>query len=280
MNTEKIKSIVRVILATVTVIAILFGVNKHILGNFRGQSNVDARHINADNESANNKSVMGTVSKTLAIDEDIKNLNLDLSLGSVSIECGDTPSVSYELPAKFAPSLSVKDGMLQMVSEKSSSIFPGISMSDNYGVTIILPIGTKLDKASLNLDLGELNVSGLEVDDFSAEVDFGDINIDNIKAESFSIDEDMGDINIDNISATTLSVKQSAGDVAIDSCTAKDVTADSDLGSISFDGDCDSLTASCSMGDIDVTTKRDVNEMKLNLDVDLGAISVNGNEYK
>ncbi|RKM61244.1 hypothetical protein D6855_04965 [Butyrivibrio sp. CB08] len=141
------------------------------------------------------------------------NIDINLSVGDVTVEKGTDYSIEYCFPEKIQPEYGVKDGTLVIEGKEVKTI------SDN-----------KLSKTYLIITVPE-------------EMDLKDV----------SISVAMSDVNVDDIHADKLKGKTSMGDVYVKRCEFSDAKWDCAMGYVSFDGKYNKLNLESSMGDIKVS---------------------------
>ncbi len=267
MNTNKNIRMISLILSIITAIAVFVGLYINVFGG-------------RDEDVKSFKSLGEIETGQVAITGDVKSLSVNLDAAELTIEYGDTPMVEYTMPEKLVPSIDYSNGALVLKNEVNTNISMGSlkelnEISKNIKLTIILPRGAKLDDFNLDIDFGDVHVNGIEARDYNVDCDMGNIEIDGLISKDLSIDAAMGNIEIDNLSCHEVIISADMGNVELRNAIFDEGQFDCDMGNIEVEGDFKKVTADCDMGNIDLNSKTDYKDMDLELDVDLGEITVN-----
>lgn len=284
-NYEKIKAIILITMAVVTVLAIGAGSLIRSSRVFKPQKG------------------LGSVEEgTIEISDAFDSISVDMSVVEFDIQYGDTASIYYKVPQKLIPKMNVKEKTLEIKSiagdVKRSEDLRNMA-SQNYQVTLTIPKNTDYVSIAISVNCGNINLEQIKAESISVDADLGQINIDGIECSDCAISAALGDINLNSAIAKNLVIDADCGNIVVDGIEADEVIADNsmgnieikqakaekgefglDMGNLTIDGDFDEITAGCSMGSIEITTDRPESQMKLDLDVDMGSARVNGKEWK
>lgn len=265
-NMNKIKVIVGITLSILTTIAIVFGTYTHIFKN---------------NHIKDYKISLGSgekYSETVDVKEKFNSLEMDVDVAEINIEYGDEFKLSYDLPKELKPEINVNNNKLVIKSKSNAKVTPNLNFT-GYKIDLILPYDTKLDEIGISLALGDLNINDISVTSMNIDVSCGNININDLTAQKIKVLEDLGDIAVGDVTCNELEIIQSAGDVDVSDSKMDNITVESSMGDINISGTINKVKAEGSLGDINVNSSVDENKMELDLDVDLGDITVNGKKY-
>lgn len=290
-NMEKIKSIILIVLSVITVIVIGVGVTLR----FRKPADGKLFGIKVGQNWGS------TVVDTINLDGDIEDVVVDMNIAAVEFEYGEKISVSYELPEKLVPKVELSGGQLSIKNiNKVVSGFDDLKniTSDDYKVTITIPEGTELQIVDIKVDCGDLEINDIKVVDFTVSGDCGNIEVDNLTADTCEIHADLGNIELDKIQCKNMNLSADCGNLEVSDSSMEEINVvcsmgnieltrvdfeegdfDNDMGDIKVDGDFSVITADCSLGSIKIDTNKDITDVKLNLNVDLGDIEVNGQKW-
>ena len=257
------KRIYIIIIWVITLIVIIFGIYRFI----------DAGSFNLFSFGDSNM-----VTKTEAISADITELDIDVDSANVIFEEGDTPSITYTFPEKSEVNLT-NDGSKVMFKEnnnKSNVIIFGSGKKKEVKVT--LPRDRQLVRINTKTDSGNLEINNVKCDDIITNLDSGNFHVNNVAARNLKAEADSGNIVV-NSNIENMNVEVDSGNVEVNG-TVEKIDAKADSGNIELKGDLHIINAKADTGNITIDSKKPESEMVLNLEIDLGKITVNGNKYK
>lgn len=241
MNQKTFVKLYTSIIWTVTLVLVLVGIGQHIGGIF---------------DFGSKKAIENTV----AVNETIKKVVLDVDAGDVVIKQGDKFEVTYKYPEKYAPKVTISafDKTLEIKQKQNKMV--SNNKSDLYRMEITIPEGTKFISTSMNLDYGRLVVSDLEATNITANCDAGDFEVKDCTASNMDVNVDMGEINIKDSTITTIS-------------------ANADMGDVNLDVDAETVNAHCDMGNVTIKTVKTGDEVSIKAHCNLGKVTVNGKDW-
>ena len=206
----------------------------------------------------------------------ISDINVDVDLADLNIEYGSEFKVNINDYQKIIePKVTLNDGKLEITQKNSVNV----RYFKDCQIKIVLPKDTTISSAHITASAGDIDIDGVNFDTLKIDADAGDIDINEVTANDFVIEADAGDIDVSKSVFETVKVTTDAGAVEMEAVTATSGTFDADMGSIDINGDFEKITASCEMGDIDITVP-DANKVDFDLDCELGSIKVNGSKWK
>ena len=280
-NLENIKNNIRIGLAILVIISIVIGVYVNIIGiGNKGKDNKEnqvdvATETIVDSEDDNVKSESF---------DNVESIVVELAAGDLEVSYGnvDKISVDYSMPNNMAPEIKIDNGVLSIRKKDTSNKKWNFLKSGKLvgNISVIIPRDAELANVDIDVEYGDVEVKDVRADLINLALECGDIDIKSIEATTICIEESLGDINIDKINCDKIEINQSAGDITVDDSSIKTTEVKSSLGDVDLSGDLEEVSVKSSMGDIDVKSDKAESEMKLDLNVDAGNISVNGRDYK
>lgn len=229
------------------------------------------------------KDLMKTDEMTVVKTDKFEDMDINLAVGDLEIVYGDDYMVSYNYPAKIEPNVKSENGKLVITqNSKMNNIsllnFDGLkSLKDmDYDIVITIPNDTKLSDVSLNLDMGEITFADITMEDLTIDADMGNVEISKSTMKNVSVDADMGNVELTDLIFDKAECDADMGNIEIKGSTFDKAECDADMGSIQIAGDFNEVTANCSMGSVSVDTKKDIDDVKLDLSADMGSVTVNG----
>lgn len=260
---NKGKRIYLIIIWSITLIVILFGIYRFI-GN--GAWNIFS---------------FGSgkyVEKTEDLSADITELDVDVRSANVIIEEGNTPSIYYSFPEKSEISILNENGKVSFRENSNNNNLVLFGNGKKKEVRITVPRDRQLSKINAKTHSGNIDINNVKCDDIITNLDSGNLKISSVTSRNLKTDADSGNIivnsNIENVDATA-----DSGNIEFDGNIEK-INVKADSGNINLKGDYHIIDAKADSGNITIDSKRPESEMVLNLDVDSGKITVNGNKYK
>lgn len=205
--------------------------------------------------------------------ESFSDVDIDMPIGEVKIEEGDSYSLKCVFPKKLIPEYEVKNGTLEIRGKDSRALYgdhePDISL------TVTVPKEADLNAVTINCGMGNLAVNGLSGKKLDIDTNMGDITANNDTFETVVLSNSMGDVNLYNITADTLNGATTMGSAKISYSTIEDVNWNSSMGDVDLFGNYDKIRISDSMGNIDVNSEKD---WKGVLCTSMGYVTVNGQD--
>ena len=171
------------------------------------------------------------------IDGSVKNIDVDLALGELTVEKGDKNQVEIycDVP-KLMPEYELKNDTVYITSPDAK--INNINSQSGIKVTITLTD---------------------DIENLDAQLSLGDLNFENISASK------------------KVDVTLNLGDLDVKNCTTEEMKVQADLGEVKItDCDATSSDIACSMGDVKVELPSSVEDYNLDLNVSLGELKVNG----
>lgn len=228
-----------IIIWSITLLCIIFGT----MGHFGGWLFSSAGKMVENTETFN-----GNVSEVI----------IDADVAELEVSYGHELSVSYSYPEKYLPKVSMKDGVL-LVEQRAKNYKPS-NASNSCEMAVVIPKRTQLKN-------------------FEAQVRFGEVDVKDVESDVVKVDADCGDVEVSNITAESGVCTLNLGDLDVSNGTFKYLTVSLDMGDLDVNADFDTLDAHCDLGDMDIQTSRDLDDVKIKANCDLGDIKVNGEKW-
>lgn len=238
----------------ITIVCIIIGSSVHIF-NFMENTFLD-----------NLSSKLSGAGSIVEHSEDLSStafseIQLDMSVMSVTIEKGNSYTISYHCPEKLVPTYEVKDNILYVSQTKNVT---WNNSSKKCSMTITIPA----DVEPYPVITGQIDVGSFYMEDMAASslditADVGDIEISDVQSDSTKITADVGDVSLTDVTSSSLILKADVGDVDLERCSFGTLDVQSDVGDVDV---------------INIPDKQE--EFHFDVATDLGDIEVNGIDYK
>jgi DUF4097 and DUF4098 domain-containing protein YvlB len=161
----------------------------------------------------------------------------ELDIMNLTIQTGKEYSISYSCPQKLIPVYSISDDGTLTIKQKGGYI------SGYHGqeckVTIVVPEKTSLEKLDVNVDAGNLILSGITAENVDIEADAGNVKMENASLGKVVSSVDAGNLTMSDTAFDSLDAESDAGNVTlsgIDSVNEYSIQASTDLGKVTIAG--------------------------------------------
>ncbi|SDM46549.1 DUF4097 family beta strand repeat-containing protein [Lachnospira pectinoschiza] len=231
---NKTKKKYKLVLYTITLVAILIGLYIHVI----------------------RYSIGGALGKNLSQDftgEEVNSIELDTDTATTKIVYGDEFNVKYSVSRGSDVKVELEDGKLN-VKENSSTKVVGISFlaSESGVITITLPYNTNLDKIDVDLAAGNLNIEDINSEEIDIKSDVGNTKLNGITTEKLNIDSSVGNVKITDGSADDCTISVNTGNIKITDCDIETGSCTSQVGNIKISGNVGDLKASSKLGNVKI----------------------------
>lgn len=253
------KNIYLIIIAVITIGCIVFGTYYHTknisFGSIRKLINGEGISFSfnddgfswdgADDEDGRDgesKVIKGTINQT---PDEFSSIDIDANVMAVSIVTGSKFEVESTFNRDYLkPTIEVKNGVL-----KINQHMPKRTRGNNNSKTIIrVPRFTTLDKVDVSLNVGEVNIEGIEGSVCDINNNVGEIDLDDVNFDKIDINTNVGEININLLGAISeydIDVSTDVGAVNVDGknykrrysskgTTKKSIDAKSNVGEVNI----------------------------------------------
>jgi len=273
MNNNKnngFKTAYMIIITVVTVGCIIAGTVIHAGGWFFRSSNF-WKNFNWKSEYTVDAGDQVKVEETLS---NFDKIDLSMSIGDITVKEGNSYSIYYKYPEKWAPKFSVENGELIVSNNDIKNVNFGLN-SDNFNCELIItvPKGTRISDAEISNSMGETKIYDIDFDELTIDASMGEVTVDNCKADTLEIDNSMGDINVTRVDFDYMNLNLSMGSAKVKECNGNKFECDNSMGAVKYEGTIEKVNVSNSMGDIELETKSD---WKGRLETSMGDVKVNG----
>lgn len=199
----------------VTIICILIGVNRFIIGNGYGGK---------------------SIKKVVALDE-VSKIDIDLPIGDLNIKEGNEFKLEIEASKKLMPDWKIEGDTLRIKgSSKGVSFFSFGNQVQK--VTLTIPRDHVIERADLSLDMGNIEIEDVELNDVYIEADMGNVVARKIEASFYSVEADMGNVEI---SGDVFNIEADCDmgniDIDVDNLNKCIISAEADLGNVTVNGE-------------------------------------------
>ena len=219
------------------------------------------------------KARYGEVEKFEIAFDSFKDVDIDMPVGEVKIEEGDSYSLKYMYPKKVAPKYRIENDTLEIRGKDVRALYG--DHEPEFSLTVTVPKDADINVVTINCGMGNLAVNGISGKKLDIDTNMGDITANNDTFETVVLSNSMGDVNLYNITADTLNGATTMGSAKISYSTIEDVNWNSSMGDVDLFGNYDNIRISDSMGNIDVNSEKD---WKGVLCTSMGYVTVNGQD--
>ncbi len=212
-----------------------------------------------------------TIKKSL--DEDIKNIEVDVYRYPVSFEMSKDSKVHYR--ARLVKDEDVEftqDGGTLKITEKGSTkghvetdlnlIGEIFSVRKNAEIVVYLPEkdyeNFQINGAGADIYMNKVSIKNLKID-----ISAGDINIDKSKIAGGEINADAGEVNIEGSILSDVIIGTSAGDIDVEKGQLKNVKLKTEMGDINLERlEYDGGSVYVNMGDLNEDNVKYISPVK------------------
>lgn len=256
---RSLKNIILIVAGIVTVLCVWEGTSRHIGNNFLGGW-LGMNNIHFGSDDAKN---YGDGSSESTVLGDVTEVNIDMSLGEVVVVKGSQNSIEITSNVKeITPQYSLENGCLKVWQKSNQRNVTPVNME----VKVTVTVKDSLKKLSGKLNLGDMSVDGVECDTMDIELDLGDLEISGGAAKDLTAQNDLGNVELHKVDFETADVDCSLGNLEVE------LVGDYD----DYNMDLTVSLGDLSIGKSDVTGHYNTGggEKTLKADVDMGDLEV------
>ena len=193
----------------------------------------------------------------------IRDLNIEVGVGELTIEYWDEDEISISYPDSFMKteqngeelSLETKDNWFWW------NLF-GIWNDGSYQVTITLPRGYAFDEVEISTGAGTANIERLEAVSLYLKTGAGELNANEvIVTENITIEAGVGETTIHNLRAKEADFSIGVGELYIGGMVDGDISAD------------------CGVGELTIELSNWETDFNYDISCGVGEVSINGKSY-
>lgn len=190
-----------------------------------------------------------------------ESIKVDAAVMELHIRAqGEDYMLSYDCSEKLMPKWSITNGLLSLSNQSAFAGWLGVT-NLRCNVTLTVPEGTVLEQIDIQTDVGDLFFEKITAQNCELEADVGDVDLNDCTIDNLTVTADVGDIDIDDSTLATLEVNADTGNFSLQNGTFTNLEAETDVGAIAID------------------SSRDLSDYELELECELGELSINGEAY-
>ena len=149
-------------------------------------------------------------------------IEIDGKVMGVTIERGNR----YEISGSYVrnalkPNYSVSGGTLRITQPKyRNKLVP----NGNCKIVIVVPFGIQMDSIDINVDVGAVELKGIDVLDITVKTDVGAIAVSNVEFRDLKADSDVGAISVEvtkPLSEYNVDIKSDVGGIQVNNQNCK-----------------------------------------------------------
>ena len=193
--------------------------------------------------------------------EELTNIRVDADALQIEFKTGSGEgliSTEYSGPDKLMPEVDFENGNLTVSQNVSGLNYNSFNFSNGPKLTIVVGSDVELESVEMTINAGDIKMNGIKGDYFYAEIDAGNFDIDNCTFRKAEYEVDAGNFNIKDSVFEILSIEVDAGNIDID------------------DTDFTDLDINVSFGNVDVSGIANLDDYKIDCDIDAGITQVGG----
>ena len=157
--------------------------------------------------------------------EEIKSMKFELSACEVNIRTAEGSgliSVEYAGSDKLKPEITCENGKF-VATQKGSGFSFGIHSTTGPKLDIVVGTDVDLDTLEMDIDAGNIKLTGIKADYFYGDIDAGNIEIKKCDLRKVEFDVDAGNFDIDDSSIKIMNLSTDAGNIEVDGTTFEDI---------------------------------------------------------
>lgn len=150
------------------------------------------------------------------------SIQIDANVMGVSIKRGNSYEISGSYVRNaFKPNYSVSGATLRITQPKyKNRLVP----NGNCKIVITLPFGIQLDSINANVDVGAVELNGIDVLDIDIKTDVGAIAVNNVEFRELKADSDVGAVSVEvtqPLNEYNIDVKSDVGGIQVNNQNCK-----------------------------------------------------------
>lgn len=169
--------------------------------------------------------------------DEFDEIDIEVSRGKVKFVPADGYYVEYSVMSDNENPLTVQDGKLTFRDDTrrfhvlNFGFFFNLGDRDEY-LTIYYPKDSEFGSITAELDMGNLEMSGLYAKTADIELSMGNLDVTDSRIDTFSAELDMGSLEMTNTATGIFSADLSMGDITmLDSVVTGELSAELNMGS-------------------------------------------------
>ena len=253
------------ILWIITVICIIGGTIYHVGGLVQFAGNNIFSYVTNGGLKKEQAGPLVSDQYDLTVENNRAAINVDGSYMDFTLQKGDSWGASYSGVEWLKPELDVteEDGVTKLVFTQPDAAGRNLNKyyNLNSSLTIMVPENVSFTDLNITLNLGDLDMTDVKADQVELNLDLGDLDVENCNVGTFTSNMDMGDTTIQKTELKNADINANMGDIEVTDSEFKDMK----------------LTAD--MGEIAVKSAISLEDYRIDADVSMGDVKVNGKKY-
>ena len=140
------------------------------------------------------------------------SINADLNVVDLTIQRGNTFSITCKASKKLTPEYKVENNCLTITQYAKAHN----ALGRNKKCSVTITVADTLTDLKLHTNVGDVDLSGLNVLALDLRADVGDIDLENCTLETSTLDANVGDIDLEDCTFTSMEITSNVGDVDLD----------------------------------------------------------------
>ena len=140
------------------------------------------------------------------------SINADLNVVDLTIQRGNTFSITCKASKKLTPEYKVENNCLTITQHAKAHN----ALGRNKKCSVTITVADTLTDLKLHTNVGDVDLSGLNVLALDLRADVGDIDLENCTLETSTLDANVGDIDLEDCTFTSMEITSNVGDVDLD----------------------------------------------------------------
>lgn len=229
----------------------------------------------------------------MSVDQ-FETIDIDVSRAQVNLVPSDGYYVEYAVMSESKNPLTLQNGRLTFRDDTGRFFEINLDFRKHDKkeyLTIYYPKDADFDTIEANLDMGSLDMDGVNAKVVDIELSMGSLSVENSNMDTFSAELDMGNLTMEKTETGTFSAELSMGDLRVsESVVTAEMDAELDMGSADIslakiDGKSRKIQYGCDietdMGDIKIDGIEQGNkfsqmgDVMLKISCDMGGIELN-----
>ena len=140
------------------------------------------------------------------------SINADLNVVDLTIQRGNTFSITCKASKKLTPEYKVENNCLTITQYAKAHN----ALGRNKKCSVTITVADTLTDLKLHTNVGDVDLSGLNVLALDLRADVGDIDLENCTLETSTLGANVGDIDLEDCTFTSMEITSNVGDVDLD----------------------------------------------------------------
>ena len=212
----------------------------------------------------------------------VDSISINIAAGKLNIMPGDTFLIEYKNVDNRYFDCDIYDETLQINMSLPDSLIAAVGSSSSYNpeLVVYVPAGFEADDVYVNMSAGLCRIDSLNAEDMEISLSLGELVITDSRTEEFYADVSGGKIDAQGLSIKEGNMNVSAGELSVSGLQAKRLDANVSAGKAVISGNVTkSGSFNCDLGSLDIDLAGSQSDYTMDINVDLGKLSINGDSY-